>query len=113
VPRIDLRADDERLRAASSTKSHRHHCRVRYEHATVSSKLPHLVRKPRAHGEEGKFQSVSDHPRLQKSHRGVKATGALAAIKKAHPGQKINEGTFKATFYKLAGGGGHGNPIIS
>jgi hypothetical protein len=29
----------------------------------------------------------------------------LEAIKKAHPNQKINEGTFKATFYKLAGGG--------
>jgi hypothetical protein len=28
----------------------------------------------------------------------------LAAVKKAHPSQKINEGTFKATFYKLAGG---------
>src|SRR6202035_1404283 len=41
---------------------------------------------------------------FQKSHRGVPATAALAAVKKAHPGQKINEGTFKATFYKLAGG---------
>jgi hypothetical protein len=30
---------------------------------------------------------------------------AFAAIKKAHPNQKINDGTFKATFYKLAGGG--------
>jgi hypothetical protein len=28
----------------------------------------------------------------------------LAAVKKAHPSHKINEGTFKATFYKLAGG---------
>ncbi len=27
------------------------------------------------------------------------------AVKKAHPDQKINDGTFKATFYKLAGGG--------
>ncbi|HEV8067016.1 MAG TPA: hypothetical protein VGP76_04715 [Planctomycetaceae bacterium] len=42
---------------------------------------------------------------FQKSHRGVPATAALAAVKKAHPSQKINEGTFKATFYKLAGGG--------
>src|SRR5580692_1170405 len=42
---------------------------------------------------------------FQKSHRGVPATAALAALKKAHPGQKINEGTFKATFYKLASGG--------
>jgi len=33
------------------------------------------------------------------------ATDALAAVKKAHPSQKIKEGTFKATFYKLAGGG--------
>ena len=41
---------------------------------------------------------------FQKSHRGVPATAALEAVKKAHPGQKINEGTFKATFYKLAGG---------
>jgi hypothetical protein len=41
----------------------------------------------------------------RKAHRGVKATDALAAIKKAHPNQKINDGTFKATFYKLAGGG--------
>jgi hypothetical protein len=41
---------------------------------------------------------------FQKSHRGVPATAALAAVKKAHPSQKINEGTFKATFYKLAGG---------
>lgn len=30
---------------------------------------------------------------------------ALEAVKKAHPNQRINEGTFKATFYKLAGGG--------
>jgi hypothetical protein len=41
---------------------------------------------------------------FQKSHRGVPATAALAAVKKAHPSHKINEGTFKATFYKLAGG---------
>jgi hypothetical protein len=62
---------------------------------------------------------------FRKSHRGVPATAALAAVKKAHPTHKINEGTFKATFYKLAGGGrkkfvrrrkpgsvipGHGNP---
>ena len=42
---------------------------------------------------------------FQKSHRGVPATAALAAVKKAHPSQKINEGTFKATFYKLVSGG--------
>jgi len=42
---------------------------------------------------------------FRKSHRGVPATAALAAVKKAHTSQKINEGTFKATFYKLASGG--------
>ncbi len=42
---------------------------------------------------------------FQKSHRGTKATDALQAIKKGHPSQTVNEGTFKATFYKLAGGG--------
>lgn len=31
---------------------------------------------------------------FQKSHRGVPATAALAAVTKAHPKQKINEGTF-------------------
>jgi hypothetical protein len=41
----------------------------------------------------------------RKSHRGTKATDALAAIKKAHSDQKINDGTFKSTFYKLAGSG--------
>jgi hypothetical protein len=40
----------------------------------------------------------------RKSHRGTKATEALAAIKKTHSDQKINDGTFKSTFYKLAGG---------
>jgi hypothetical protein len=66
-------------------------------------------------------QTIRD---FQKAHRGVKATDALAALRKAHPNQKINEGTFKSTFYKLAGGGkrtvrrlkpgrfvaGHGSP---
>ncbi len=61
---------------------------------------------------------------FQKTHRGIKATDAFEAIKKAHPTQKINEGTFKSTFYKLVGGGkrsvrrrkpgrvltGHGSP---
>jgi hypothetical protein len=42
---------------------------------------------------------------FRKSHRATKATEALAAVKKAHPDQKINDSTFKATFYKLAGGG--------
>jgi hypothetical protein len=42
---------------------------------------------------------------FRKSHRGVSANDALAAVKKAHTGQKINDGTFRATFYKLAGDG--------
>jgi hypothetical protein len=42
---------------------------------------------------------------FQKTHRGVSAKDAFEAIKKAHSSQKIKEGTFKATFYKLAGGG--------
>jgi hypothetical protein len=41
----------------------------------------------------------------RKAHRGTKATEALAAIKKAHSDQKINDGTFKSTWYKLAGSG--------
>lgn len=44
---------------------------------------------------------------FQKSHSGVAATAALEAVKKAHPSQKIKESTFRATFYKLAGGGKH------
>jgi hypothetical protein len=44
---------------------------------------------------------------FQKSHPSVSAKDAFGAIKKAHPSQKIKEGTFKATFYKLAGGGNH------
>ena len=42
---------------------------------------------------------------FQKNHPDVAATAALEAVKKAHPSQRIKEGTFKATFYKLAGGG--------
>jgi hypothetical protein len=41
----------------------------------------------------------------RQAHRGVSAKNALEGIKKAHSSQKINEGTFKSTFYKLAGGG--------
>lgn len=41
----------------------------------------------------------------RKAHRGVSARNAFEGVKKAHPSQKINEGTFKATFYKLAGAG--------
>jgi hypothetical protein len=48
-------------------------------------------------------QTIRDY---RKAHRGVSAKQALEAIKKAHSSQSINEGTFKATFYKLAGGGG-------
>ena len=73
---------------------------------------------------KGSFNLSETIRDFQKAHRGVSAKDALEAIKKAHPSQKINEGTFKATFYKLAGGGkrrvkrrkpgklfsGHGSP---
>jgi hypothetical protein len=39
----------------------------------------------------------------RKNHRGISAKNALEGIKKAHPSEKINDGTFKSTFYKLAG----------
>jgi hypothetical protein len=39
----------------------------------------------------------------RKNHKGISAKNALEGIKKAHPGEKINDGTFKSTFYKLAG----------
>src|ERR1700693_2253768 len=41
----------------------------------------------------------------RKAHPAVSANDALEAVKKANVGQKINEGTFRATFYKLAGSG--------
>jgi hypothetical protein len=41
----------------------------------------------------------------RKGHRGASAREAMEAIKKSNPDQKINEGTFKSTFYKLAGSG--------
>lgn len=41
----------------------------------------------------------------RKTHRGVSAKNALDGIKKAHPKETINDGTFKSTFYKLAGSG--------
>ena len=47
-------------------------------------------------------QTIRD---FRKANRRVPATAAFAAIKKSHPGQKINEGTFKATFYKIGSGG--------
>jgi hypothetical protein len=40
--------------------------------------------------------------KYRKAHQSVKAMDAFVAIKKAHPRQTINEGTFKSTFYKLA-----------
>jgi len=58
----------------------------------------HMAKKPT-------FNLSETIREFQKSHKGVPATAALAAVKKAHPSQKINDGTFKATFYKLAGGG--------
>jgi hypothetical protein len=42
---------------------------------------------------------------FQKSHPSVSAKDAFEAVKKAHPGQRIKEGTFKAVFYKFASGG--------
>jgi hypothetical protein len=42
----------------------------------------------------------------RKAHPAVPANDALEAVKKAHSSKKINEGTFRATFYKLAGSGG-------
>jgi hypothetical protein len=42
---------------------------------------------------------------IRKSHRGISAKTALEGIKKSHPHEKINDGTFKSTFYKLAGSG--------
>jgi hypothetical protein len=41
----------------------------------------------------------------QSSHPSASAKEAMEAIKAANPSQKINEGTFKATFYKLSGSG--------
>jgi hypothetical protein len=38
-------------------------------------------------------------------NRAASAKDALEAIKKAHPTRRINENTFKSTFYKLAAGG--------
>jgi hypothetical protein len=41
----------------------------------------------------------------RKAHPAVSANDALDAVKKSHSSRKINEGTFRATFYKLAGSG--------
>jgi hypothetical protein len=39
------------------------------------------------------------------AHAGQSARDAFVGIKKAHSGEKINEGTFRSTFYKLTGSG--------
>jgi hypothetical protein len=39
----------------------------------------------------------------RKSHRGISAKNAMEGIKKEYPHEKVNDGTFKSTFYKLAG----------
>jgi hypothetical protein len=49
---------------------------------------------------------------FRKAHRGMSANDALAAVKKSHPSQKINDGTFRATFYKLAGNGKRKKSVI-
>src|SRR5579864_8390032 len=41
-----------------------------------------------------------------KAHPGTSAKDSLEGIKRLHSDQKINESTFKATFYKLIGAGG-------
>ena len=73
------------------------------------AKLVHLTKHKKATKHMAKrsagFNLSETIREFQKSHRGVPATAAFAAVKKAHPSQKINEGTFKATFYKLASNG--------
>ena len=51
------------------------------------------------------FNLTSAIREYRKSHRGISAKHALEGIKKSHPNVKINDGTFKSTFYKLAGSG--------
>jgi hypothetical protein len=51
------------------------------------------------------FNLTSAIREYRKSHRGISAKNALEGIKKSHPNVKINDGTFKSTFYKLAGNG--------
>lgn len=41
----------------------------------------------------------------RKAHRDISAKKAFESVKKAHPSEKINQGTFLSTFYKLASGG--------
>ena len=47
-------------------------------------------------------QTIRDY---RKGHRGTSAKAAFDSIKKSHPSEKINQGTFLSTFYKLASGG--------
>jgi hypothetical protein len=68
-------------------------------HLTTQKGVKHMAKRSSG------FNLSATIPEFQKSHPGVAAKDALAAVKKAHPAQKIKEGTFKATFYKLAGGG--------
>jgi hypothetical protein len=49
----------------------------------------------------------------RKSHRGASANGALEDVKKAHPGERINEGTFRTTFYKLSGSAGGSTKTVT
>jgi len=51
------------------------------------------------------FNLTSAIREYRKSHRGISAKNALEGLKKSHPNAKINDGTFKSTFYKLAGSG--------
>jgi len=53
----------------------------------------------------GGFNLSETIRQYRKAYKGVSARIAFEGIKKAHPDEKINEGTFKSTFYKLAGSG--------
>jgi hypothetical protein len=68
-------------------------------HLTTQEEVNHIAKR------SSDFNLSETIREFQKSHPSVSATDALAAVKKAHPAQRIKEGTFKATFYKLAGTG--------
>src|ERR1700685_4635809 len=51
----------------------------------------------------GGFNLAATIRDYRKKHRGISAKNAFISIKKDFPGEKINDGTFKSTFYKLAG----------
>src|SRR5580693_7110931 len=70
-----------------------------------SVRLTHLIHGGAKMAKRPDFNLSETIREYRKAHRGVKAMDAFTAIKKAHPSQTINEGTFKSTFYKLAGGG--------